>query len=377
MKFCEYPFRYIEVSTRSDGSTPCYTCCPTILPNVVGDLSESSLTDIWNSDEYIKIRESILDGSFRYCNHDLCPEIQSGAVVRHSSLLDGELWDIVKNKKTFLDYGPKIINLAYDKTCNLSCPSCRDQFIVENSPLHDKKLELTTQRILEGAGDAERIIACSSGDPFSSKHYQKLLTQLNFTQHEHLKIQIVTNGVLFDEERWNSISNIHGRIEMICISIDASNEATYNVVRRGGNWNRLMKNLEFISKLRSEGEIPFVRLDFVVQNANYREMPAFIDMCESLNFDQVFFQKIVNWGSFSDSQFLEHAVYLEDHCDHQNFLSILDQTCFKRPIVNMGNLSHFVLSDHLPPTFSLKNAVKHSALNLSRKFQLWFKNLIF
>ena len=36
---------------------------------------------------------------------------------------------------------------------------------------------------------------------------------------------------------------IHNNIEILVISIDAATEKTYNIVRRGGNWKLLLKNL--------------------------------------------------------------------------------------------------------------------------------------
>ena len=68
------------------------------------------------------------------------------------------------------------------------------------------------------------------------------------------------------------------------ISLDAGTEESYNYTRRGGDWNKLMKNLEFISTLYKENKLKFVRLDCVVQNKNYKEIGTFINIAKKYNF---------------------------------------------------------------------------------------------
>ena len=50
----------------------CFVCCPSWLPNKV-ELGEIPLKDVYNSEPIIDIRNSILDGSFKYCSKELCP----------------------------------------------------------------------------------------------------------------------------------------------------------------------------------------------------------------------------------------------------------------------------------------------------------------
>jgi hypothetical protein len=65
--FCGVPFNSLEIHNNV-----CFVCCPSWLPNKI-ELSEIPLKDIYNSEPIVDIRNSILDGSFKYCNKELCP----------------------------------------------------------------------------------------------------------------------------------------------------------------------------------------------------------------------------------------------------------------------------------------------------------------
>jgi hypothetical protein len=64
---CSVPFNSLEIHNNV-----CFVCCPSWLPNKV-ELSEIPLKDVYNSEPIVDIRNSILDGSFKYCDKELCP----------------------------------------------------------------------------------------------------------------------------------------------------------------------------------------------------------------------------------------------------------------------------------------------------------------
>lgn len=61
------------------------------------------------------------------------------------------------------------------------------------------------------------------------------------------------------------------------VSIDAASPGAY-ALNRGGDWTRLMENLEFIASLKPLHYI----FSMVVQANNFREIPRFTEMAERL-----------------------------------------------------------------------------------------------
>ena len=73
------------------------------------------------------------------------------------------------------------------------------------------------------------------------------------------------------------------------ISVDAGSKEVYEKVRRGGDWNKLIENFEFISTL----EIPHFGLSMVVQDSNYKDIPKLIEIRDKyFPNGYVYFQKI-------------------------------------------------------------------------------------
>ena len=61
-----------------------YPCCPGWLKDDTnpagydfGNIYKDKWKDIWNGEKAQEFRKSILDGSFKYCNENLCPHLQN------------------------------------------------------------------------------------------------------------------------------------------------------------------------------------------------------------------------------------------------------------------------------------------------------------
>ena len=120
--------------------------------------------------------------------------------------------------------------------------------------------------------------------------------------------------------------------------------------------------------LRKRDQFPFLRLDFVVQDHNYQEMPDFVKLGKELGVDQVMFQKISNWGTFSEDEFANRAIYLESHPEFTHFVKIASKTVFKTKFVNPGNLGKWMGPVHKEHKFNLVNAVFHTLRKRIRTF---------
>jgi hypothetical protein len=66
-----------------------------------------------------------------------------------------------------LPYGPRSVNCSYDRSCNLSCPSCRTQVIVESR--NRERISGIQGKINDDAlADARLLYITGSGDPIGS-----------------------------------------------------------------------------------------------------------------------------------------------------------------------------------------------------------------
>jgi len=104
--FCSKPFTWFEVSRdREEGEV--FLCCPSWLPKPIGNLTRQGVHEVWNGTAAQEIRASILDGSFRFCNHGLCPYLQTrtGPVLPVGDVADPALRDVLDNHLTTISFG--------------------------------------------------------------------------------------------------------------------------------------------------------------------------------------------------------------------------------------------------------------------------------
>ena len=340
-RFCARPFDSFEL--QENGSV--HLCCPAWLRQRAGNLHDSSAAEIWNSPAAQDIRRGILDGTFRHCNHDLCPEIQAGTLpARAEAAANPRYRAIMDENKTRIDGIPAFINLANDKSCNLSCPSCRTQRIQFNDGPGYEARKRMQDRLVESFFSAPTeqpfiVNVTGSGDPFASRIFRDFLFELDKAKFPRMQVDLQTNGVLFTEKTWSNLRKIHGAIGCVRVSFDAAREDTYAITRRGGDWRQLLENMEFLAGRRRAGEIGELILFFVVQKANFREMPDFVRLGKRFAADRIYFSRAVNWGTWSAGEHEDQSVWNPHHPLYREFAHIAADPVLDDPVVFLGNLA--------------------------------------
>lgn len=320
-KYCYHPFNTITV----DGFGDVYMCiCQAWLPISVGKIWDfDSFEDIVSSNKARTIQASILDGSYRYCDNNTCSIIQ-----------ENELSNRVDHRPDTVNW----INFALDSSCNLTCPSCRKDFIfINEGPEFDRRMRIVNHmvKLIEQHDQWIKFSLSGDGDPFASLIYRDLLSKLQ-VEGRKVEIELITNGVLA-KAHWHKMSGVHKNIVRFKVSFDAGSEDVYNITRRGGDWNKLLASVQYINAWRQKTYSDMVlTANFVVQQANYKDMVRYVELCEQLGFDEINFQKIVNWGTFDN--FNHQAVWQDTHPEYQLFLDQLRKVGLNNK-VNLTNLN--------------------------------------
>ena len=322
-KYCYHPFNTITV----DGFGDVYVCiCQAWLPVSVGKIWDfESLDDIVRSHRAREIQSSIIDGSYRYCDNNTCSIIQ-----------ENELKAEIEHRPDTVNW----INFAIDASCNLTCPSCRRVFkYICEGPEFERRMKIVEHiaKLIEKHNHWIKFTLSGDGDPFASLIYRHLLTKLNLKDNNLVEIEIVTNGILA-KAHWHKMQGIYSNIVRFKISFDAGSEAVYNITRRGGDWNKLLDSAEYINKWKQKNLSQMVTTaNFVVQTANYKDMVEYVELCDRLGFDEINFQKIVDWGTFTN--YSEQAVWQSNHPEYNNFLQELQHPSLNNKKVNFTNLT--------------------------------------
>lgn len=311
---CMYPFERIEVLPRGE----VYTCCSGYLKHnyYIGNIYEQSFDEIWNSERALKLRYSVSSGNFEYCMEN-CKWLHKENIeskvdtATTNPIVERTTKDCVDSwEKCRIESLPRFITLTCDDTCNLTCPTCRSSHKALNKEEADRlyeRLETVVRPMLRGC---ELLGGLASGDLFASYALTKFYKTLTKEEFPKLKLYIITNLQLLTPQKWYEMNNLHTIPLRLGVSVDGTDKETYEKNRRGGIWEVLCENLSFIREWRKrvDNKIEFLCLHFVIQENNFKQIEDFVRFGEEYDADVVEFQKLGNWGTFSDEEFMQRNV---------------------------------------------------------------------
>jgi radical SAM protein with 4Fe4S-binding SPASM domain len=117
-----------------------------------------------------------------------------------------------------------------------------------------------------------------------------------------IDLALITNGQLLDRRMSQKL--IEAGLTKLMISVDAATEGTYSQVRPGGNFDRLIGNIQSFLRIRKELKtiLPVLRLSFVVMTKNQRESDLFREKFSNLA-DYLSFQDYLNINGSDKTNF--------------------------------------------------------------------------
>lgn len=347
-KYCYHPFNSVTIDTRGE----CFVCvCQAWLPISVGNILDfNSLTEIVQSPKAREIQSSIVDGTYKYCDQHTCHLIARNEL------------------ETRLDHRPDTVNwivFAIDDSCNLTCPSCRTEMIFVNKGEefeHRMKISSHITKLIQEHHQFLRFTLSGDGDPFASHVYRNILENLQLTKDDQVEIEIVTNGILA-KSHWDRMTGIHNHVTRFKISFDAGSPEVYATTRRGGDWDKLIESSEYIIKWKQKNYSDMeVVANFVVQTSNYKDIHNYVNITKKLGFDEIAFQKVVDWGKWDTTgvnYFVDHAVWMDSHTNYQELVTILNDPLLNDRRVQLTNLTP--LRNKNNRSMSLSELVKFKA----------------
>jgi MoaA/NifB/PqqE/SkfB family radical SAM enzyme len=276
---CPRPYDTILIDKQGS----CFACeCQSWLPQSVGNLQVRTLDEIINHSDMRKMLQGTIDdGTYRFCNEHQCSYIRSNGVL--------------DDKPNRIEH----LRLAIDESCNLRCPSCRKKMIFHKDGSAYRLGIRLADRINDWLHTYQHPVQVhigSDGDPFASQVYRHFMAQT--PERENIKYSILTNGLMFKEFH-TRVPNVIRNLNELGVSIDGATKHTYEKLRLGGKWDKVLEALECMAEQKHKHGFRFI-LHYVVQKDNFHEMQEMIDLGEQYNDDRVWLNRIEDWGTMDD-----------------------------------------------------------------------------
>ncbi len=262
--------------------------------NTMGNMLEENFESVYQSTRAQICRLALLNHTYTFCNKNRCP-VLSG-IKNCADNTSREAYEYM------VPQYPDSISLSVDTNCNLYCQSCRNHVFTESG----KDIEVFVESVKEDIVHLPvRLMLNTSGEVFASKYCLNLLHAPETMRRDN--IAIYTNGTLLSSEKVDWLLNVYKKLEL-SISIDAATEETYQKLRRGGDYNTLLKNIEYIVKQKQAGKIAYWQVTFVCQRENIQEMQQFVTQAKQWGVDTIGINYIENWGVYGEEEYQKVSI---------------------------------------------------------------------
>ena len=175
---------------------------------------------------------------------------------------------------------PKTIVYEVTNRCNLRCQMCAQNF--RNFNYADLSLEIVkkTEYLLNTATDVSLF---GWGEPLLARNFLKIFEMVSKYK---VDVFVLTNGMFLDDEISDAF--IEYKLKYLNFSIDAPEAELYNYIRKGADFDHVIKNIKnFMKKCDKAGYYPYTRIVMVLMRKNIEYFPRLVELAYELGMNEV------------------------------------------------------------------------------------------
>jgi len=183
------------------------------------------------------------------------------------------------------------ITLDITNKCPLKCIQCRKTYFETFDEQRDMNFDLFKKISAEVFPHARSVMLSSAGEPLMTK---TLFDAVDITRSYNVReISFISAGFHLNSGRAEKI--VDNGVTRVEFSIDGASAAVYNKIRIGSDFDKVIKNITYLSeyKKKKKSRTPLLRFNYVLMKNNIHELPEFIDLAAKLGVEEVQCQHMV------------------------------------------------------------------------------------
>jgi radical SAM protein with 4Fe4S-binding SPASM domain len=191
---------------------------------------------------------------------------------------------------------PRDLQVEVTGACNLRCRMC----LVSYRPGLNKRtgsLDLETFTALVDADPGLRKVTLQGlGEPLLNP---KLFEMIEYAVGRGIEVGFNTNATLLTEARAEKL--IRSGLSWLHLSVDGATEQTYEAIRRGSSFSRVVENIASLvaARARLGSATPRLSVVFVAMRRNLHELPGVVRLTAELGVERLWVQNLSH--EFSDT----------------------------------------------------------------------------
>lgn len=171
---------------------------------------------------------------------------------------------------------PKKIEIEHTTLCNKKCFFCAHTYWNEKPQRMSFEM---FKKIIDDIKSLKWINMAGIGSNYLNKDF---LRMVEYARQKHLNVNFVDEFDFINEPIAKRL--IEMGVNSIFVSFDAATKETYQKMKKGSDYDRVLDNIRMFLRLKSQMKSPFpvVHFRYLVTKINYHEMPEYIDLIASL-----------------------------------------------------------------------------------------------
>jgi MoaA/NifB/PqqE/SkfB family radical SAM enzyme len=172
---------------------------------------------------------------------------------------------------------PRYVEIETTTICPRKCIMCEHTYWKDQEERHLSFDEF--KRILSQFPKLRWLHLTGEGSAFTNPDYVKML---EYVKSKDISLYLVDSFDHIPESAMEKLIDM--KLEGVYISLDASTKATYEKIRIGCDFDRVLKNIKkFLDLKKQRGALlPEISFRYTVMKYNVEEMPSFLDLVASL-----------------------------------------------------------------------------------------------
>jgi radical SAM protein with 4Fe4S-binding SPASM domain len=186
---------------------------------------------------------------------------------------------------------PRFVQIEPVGECNLRCRMCPINYRRDGRPWGPPAFMAfdTFRRLVEGFPEMEELQLQGLGEPML---HPRFFDMVRYAARRGVRVSTNTNLTLVTPERARLC--VDSGLAALHASIDGATAQTYEFIRRGANFAKVLRNLDRLvaAKVRHASATPDVRIVAVVMRRNLDELPALVALAHRHGVGSVFVQHL-------------------------------------------------------------------------------------
>jgi MoaA/NifB/PqqE/SkfB family radical SAM enzyme len=164
-------------------------------------------------------------------------------------------------------------------------------------------------------------LSCAA-EPFMTKNFIEFIRIAK--QYNVPTISFCTNGTLLNEEKIRDIVDLG--VNEVIISLDGATANTYEKIRRGAQFDKVIENIDLFRKIKQEKNraYPNIRLNYLLMRSTIDEIEPFFDLIKDKDIASVNFREMLYFHTEDPDHFSKESI-LDDQQLYEKIIASIDK----------------------------------------------------